>query len=133
MVIALLRTPRTANIVYDIASTSSRLRFSGLTAGIDGNQLPPALAVRTNGALARWISHTAPLLALLIGTFSLVTGTGFVFAEEIRKVPSKEVPVGVSLQARAMIYAPLDPRWNTHPKGAAEWKEMVKKSAEKRS
>lgn len=54
------------------------------------------------------------------------------FAEDgVRHLPARDVPAPdtVSAPMRAVIAAPLQPIWNTHPKDAQEWKAFVAQRA----
>src|ERR1051325_6597230 len=65
----------------------------------------------------------------LILAFALTPSIGLALEGGERKAPARDIPVpteGVSPAAQALIGAPLQPVWNTHPKDAAEWKVLIK-------
>jgi len=67
-------------------------------------------------------------LALILA-FALAPSIGLAFEGGERKAPARDVPVPtaeVSPAMQALIGAPLQPVWNTHPKDAAEWKVLIK-------
>ena len=70
------------------------------------------------------------LLMLAAGTM-----TQWVMASETppaaREVPARTLPVPttVSPEIQRLIAVPLSPTWNFHPTSAAQWKDMVAKSA----
>lgn len=69
---------------------------------------------------------------LLTVLFIAVSGTGFA-QEGTRKAPARDIPVPtaeVSPAMQAVIGAPLQATWNTHPKDAAAWKELINARAE---
>ena len=51
--------------------------------------------------------------------------------DAVRHLPARDVPAPdtVSAPMRAVIGAPLQPIWNTHPKDAQEWKAFVAQRA----
>jgi len=72
-------------------------------------------------------------LALLAAAFVIASGAAIALEGGMRNTPARDIPLpmaDVSPAMQAVIGAPLQPIWNTHPKSAAEWKELINSRAD---